>query len=243
MQTTQTLNPPAPHLTEPVAAAQSAVSWGAVFAGAVIAAALSALLIMGGTGLGFLAVSPWRGEGASGVAIVASTIAWLFVVQIIAYGAAGYVTGRLRTRWTDTATDEIYFRDTAHGLLVWAVSALIGLALLGSAASSAVTGAANAGASLAGSGAGAAAAAASQSADSLSVEQALERLNEAIQRSAPLTESDRLAAAQTEQTLREAADDARKAAAAFSLWAFAALLTGAFVASFAATVGGRARDD
>ena len=239
MQTTQTLNPPAPHLTEPVAATQSAVSWGAVFAGAVIAAALSALLIMGGTGLGFLAVSPWRGEGASGAAIVASTIAWLFVVQIIAYGAAGYVTGRLRTRWTDTATDEIYFRDTAHGLLVWAVSALIGLALLGSA----VTGAANAGASLAGSGAGAVAATASRSANNLSVEQALERLNEAIQRGAPVTESDRQAAAQTEQSLREAADNARKAAAAFSLWAFAALLTGAFVASFAATVGGRVRDD
>src|SRR5690606_11038715 len=115
--------------TEPM---RSAVSWGAVLAGAAIAAALSAMLITGGTGLGFLAVSPWQSEGASGSAIAAGTIVWLLFTQVVAYGVAGYVAGRLRTRWTDAAVDEIFFRDTAHGFLVWAVSALIALALLGS---------------------------------------------------------------------------------------------------------------
>jgi hypothetical protein len=50
------------------------------------------------------------------------------------------------------------------------------------------------------------------------------------------------AAQQAGQKARENADAARKAAAAFSLWAFASLLVGAFVASLAATIGGRARD-
>lgn len=45
-----------------------------------------------------------------------------------------------------------------------------------------------------------------------------------------------------EMKAREAADEARKAAATLSLWAFASLLLGAFVASFSATIGGRARD-
>src|SRR5690606_40553765 len=55
-----------------------------------------------------------------------------FVVQIIAYGVAGYVTGRLRPIWAPSYSDEVYFRDTAHGLAVWAVSALISIALVGS---------------------------------------------------------------------------------------------------------------
>ena len=42
---------------------------------------------------------------------------------------------------------------------------------------------------------------------------------------------------------REAADAARKAAAHFLLWLFIALLIGAFCASYAATIGGRQRDN
>lgn len=143
---------------------RSAVSWGAVFAGAVIAAAVSAMLVTGGTGLGFLSMSPWRDEGASGSALAIGSIAWLFATQIIAYGSAGYVAGRLRTKWTDAANDEIYFRDTAHGFLVWALSAVVALVLLGSTIASVMSGAAKAGATLAGAGASAATAAAGQAA-------------------------------------------------------------------------------
>ncbi len=42
---------------------------------------------------------------------------------------------------------------------------------------------------------------------------------------------------------KETADTARKATAYVSLWLFISLLTGAFVASFAATYGGRQRDN
>lgn len=139
---------------------RSAVSWSAVFAGTVIAAALSAMLVTGGTGLGFLSMSPWRNDGATGTTLAIGSIIWLFVTQIIAYGVAGYVTGRLRTKWTDADRDEVYFRDTAHGFLVWALSAIVGLVLLGSALASVVSGTARAGAVVAGAGAAAVSAAA-----------------------------------------------------------------------------------
>jgi hypothetical protein len=41
---------------------------------------------------------------------------------------------------------------------------------------------------------------------------------------------------------REAADKARKASAYSAMWLFVSLLIGAFVASLAATFGGRRRD-
>ena len=49
-------------------------------------------------------------------------------------------------------------------------------------------------------------------------------------------------AADAELAARSVAEKVRKAAAKASLWMFAALLTGAFCASFAATIGGRQRD-
>lgn len=127
----------------------SAVSWAAVFAGAVIAAALSLALFAGGTGLGFLSVSPWSDEGMSAPAVGIGIIAWMLFTQIIAYGIGGYVAGRLRTKWVDVHSDEVYFRDTAHGFLVWALSAVVSAALLGSAIATVASGAAKAGASVA----------------------------------------------------------------------------------------------
>ena len=49
-------------------------------------------------------------------------------------------------------------------------------------------------------------------------------------------------AAQAEQKARAAADEARKAAAHVSLWMVVSLFVGAFVASYAGTIGGRMRD-
>jgi hypothetical protein len=102
-------------------ASSSAVSWAAVIGGAFVAASLSLILLSLGTGLGFSAVSPWSHNGASAAAIGAGAIAWLIATQIAASALGGYLGGRLRTKWTNMHTDEVYFRDTAHGLLVWAV--------------------------------------------------------------------------------------------------------------------------
>ncbi|MGZ8237592.1 MAG: hypothetical protein ACXW00_05035 [Methylobacter sp.] len=117
---------------ESLAVQSSAVSWGAILAGATAAAALALILTMLGTGLGLSAVSPWAYEGISAEAFGISGILWLTITQLIAASVGGYLAGRLRTKWTATPSDEIYFRDTAHGFLAWAVSALMTAALLSS---------------------------------------------------------------------------------------------------------------
>lgn len=112
------------------AASSSAVSWGAIFAGAAAAASLSLILLMLGAGLGLTSVSPWESRGLDAGTVGIAAIAWLTFTQIVASGMGGYLAGRLRTKWVDTHTDEVYFRDTAHGFLAWAVAALVSAALL-----------------------------------------------------------------------------------------------------------------
>ena len=116
-----------------------AVSWGAVFAGAVGAAALSLILILLGTGLGLSVVSPWAHDGISAGAASISTIAWITVVQIFASVLGGYLAGRLRSRWVGVNTHEVYFRDTAHGFLAWSVATLLMASLLSTAVGSIVS--------------------------------------------------------------------------------------------------------
>jgi hypothetical protein len=127
----------------------SGVSWGAVIAGAVVAAALSLSLLALGTGIGLSSVSPWANVGASASAVGWTAIAWLVLMQIIASSMGGYLTGRLRLRWVRVHTHEVYFRDTAHGFLVWAVGLVITAAFLTSAATSLLGGAARMGAAAA----------------------------------------------------------------------------------------------
>jgi hypothetical protein len=115
----------------------SGVSWGAVIAGAFVVAALSLALLALGTGIGFSSVSPWPNSGASASVIGVAAIVWLVLMQLIASFAGGYLAGRLRTRWVGIHTHEVYFRDTAHGFLVWAVGLVIAAAFLASAAMSA----------------------------------------------------------------------------------------------------------
>ncbi len=55
----------------------------------------------------------------------------------------GYIAGRLRSRWVGVHTDEVYFRDTAHGFIAWAFASVLGAILLASPASSLLGGAAS----------------------------------------------------------------------------------------------------
>ena len=137
----------------------SAVSWSAILAGAAAAAALSLILLMLGIGFGLSAVSPWKLDGVSAATFGISTIVWITLTQLIASGMGGYLAGRLRTKWIETHTDEVYFRDTAHGFLAWAVASLVTAALLSSAVGSILRGGAEIGASVAGGAATTAAAA------------------------------------------------------------------------------------
>jgi len=59
----------------------------------------------------------------------------------------GHLAGRLRAKWADTARDEVYFRDTAHGFLAWCVASLGTAALLASVVGAILSGGVQAGAS------------------------------------------------------------------------------------------------
>jgi hypothetical protein len=128
----------------------SGVSWSAVIGGAFVAAALSLILLALGTGLGLSSVSPWSNVGASASMVGKAAIAWLIITQIIASAMGGYLAGRLRTKWATIHTDEVYFRDTAHGFLVWAVGLVITAYFLASAATTMVGGTAQLGATAGG---------------------------------------------------------------------------------------------
>lgn len=296
----------------------SAVSWGAIVAGAAAAAALGLILLILGVGLGLSSVSPWATAGIGAATFGISTILWLTFTQLLASAAGGYLAGRLRTKWTEVHSDEVYFRDTAHGFLSWAVASLVTAALLTSVIGSIVGGGVQAGASMVGGvanlagsairgaagaagmapgadspvgyfvdslfrrdgaatapAAGAAAAPAGTDAnDRPSAADLAEvgRIFMNVSRSEPLPAEDlryvgqlvaqrtglpqqaaeqRVAAAyaKAQARLRDAevaaqslADQARQASAYGALWLFVSLLVGAFVASLAATYGGRRRD-
>jgi hypothetical protein len=327
---------------KPIAGVESAisgVSWAAIVAGGVAASAMAMILVVLGTGLGLVSVSPWPGQGASAATISAGVVIWSIVIEVAAFGLGGYVAGRLRTKWANLHGDEVYFRDTAHGFVTWALGTLVGVALVTSAAGHLARGGAEVGAAAAGAaaagGAGAmamndggpaagprggmrgpadyyidmlfrpagpmpaAAAGTSTNATTanttapatppapgmtgpaagpggdlgpvrseigrivassfkdgqitlsqtdhayvaslvaqrtgLSQQDAEKRIDDVIgQAKAAMDDAANKA--------RQAADDARKAGAALALWTFVAMLIGAFVASYAATIGGRHRD-
>jgi hypothetical protein len=138
------------NLTDNTRSLNSAVSWGAIAAGAAAAASLSLILLILGVGLGLSSVSPWARDGVSATTFGVSTILWLTLTQLLASAMGGYLAGRLRTKWTEVHTDEVYFRDTAHGFLAWAVASLATAALLTSVIGSILSGGVQAGASMVG---------------------------------------------------------------------------------------------
>ena len=137
------------HLPAAAVNSASAVSWGAIFAGAA-AASLALMLLMLGAGLGLTSISPWENQGLAAGTVGIAAIAWLTFTQIVASGMGGYLAGRLRTKWVDTHTNEIYFRDTAHGFLTWAVALLVSAVLLTTTISSLIGGSAKVVGSVAG---------------------------------------------------------------------------------------------
>jgi hypothetical protein len=109
--------------------ALSFVEWGAVFAGAVLAAALSFVLLSFGTAIGLSSTSPWPNSGLSAKVIASVAVFWIMAQQIGSVMVGGYVAGRMRSRWHEGG-HEAEFRDGLHGALVWAVGVLISALLV-----------------------------------------------------------------------------------------------------------------
>ncbi len=123
----------------PLESSSSAVSWGPIIAGTLAATAISLVFLLIGSGLGLTMVSPWSHDSASLTTVGATAAIWLIVVQWVSAGLGGYLTGRLRTKWVGVHTYEVFFRDTAHGFLAWALATVIVASVLGSALSSIVS--------------------------------------------------------------------------------------------------------
>ena len=113
---------------------QSAVSWGAIAAGAVGAAALALVLIALGAGLGLSAISPWSDSGVSASTFKTGTGIYLVIVAVMSSAVGGYLAARLRSKWSGLHTNEVVFRDTAHGFIAWALATLLSAGALSSAA-------------------------------------------------------------------------------------------------------------
>ncbi len=128
----------------PVESSKSAVSWGPILAGAFAAVGITLILVTLGSGVGLTMVSPWSGQSSSAATVGFTAAIWFVVVQWLSSALGGYLTGRLRTKWAAVHTDEVFFRDTAHGVIMWAVATLFVAGFLASSLSS-----------LAGAGAGA----------------------------------------------------------------------------------------
>jgi hypothetical protein len=175
-----------------VESSASAVEWAAIAGGALAAIGVSIILFTLASGVGLATVRPWSFSSSSPTTFGVAAAIGLVVTQWVSSALGGYLTGRLRIKWVGIRTDEIFFRDTAHGFLAWALATVLMAAIFS------LVGAAT----LAGTSAGV---------------------------DATVT--------------AEAADQARKAAASFSLFTSVSFLIGAFIASVAGALGGYHRDE
>jgi hypothetical protein len=225
------------------AAGRSAVSWPAIVAGAFVTVSAALILIVLGSGLGFAAVSPWPGHGASAAGLTVAATIWLIVTQWISAALGGYIAGRLRTKWTGTHTHEVFFRDTAHGLITWSVATVFVAWVIAGSASSLLGGGLHAAAGMA-STAAAGPAGGAQGPASAAMTYEIDRLLRSSGASA--TTGAGSAGANIPEAgagISGAEDDAaRKAAAQASIYTALSLLIGAFIASVSAALGGRLRD-
>jgi hypothetical protein len=125
---------------------ESYIDWPGVFAGVIVASALSWLLLTFGSAIGLASVSPYTSNGDTAKTLTLAAAAWFALTQIYAVAMGAYIAARLRPRASLIESDEVGFRDGVTGLTVWALAILIGLVLAGMVAS----GAARTGAQLAG---------------------------------------------------------------------------------------------
>lgn len=240
---------------------QSAVSWPAIFAGGVVAFALAFILLALGSGIGLSSVSPYANAGTSLTAFAISGAVWLIIVQWISSALGGYIAGRLRTKWTNLHADETMFRDTAHGLLAWAVAVALGVGLFGIA--TAVVAKGNAatvrtayyvdelfrskhtagGVVLAEDKSQATHVLEMAAIDPKAGGASRPYLSQLVASATGLsaTDSDQRVD-EVMQQARSDADAARRTAARISFYSFFSMLIGAFIACTAAAIGGRQRD-
>lgn len=250
----------------------SAVSWSAIIAGALAATAITMILMALGSGIGLASMSPWTRGDISPRTVTFMTALWLVIVQAISAAVGGYMTGRLRTKWVTVHAREVFFRDSAHGFLSWALALVLTMLFLGMALAPAMSGGGQALGSMMDSGMPTNGPLSSSfdalfqsergngGGDQTTQAEAMRLLGKGVMQG-DLTESERarlsqLVAQRTGLSLAEAdrrvtdvmaqgkaaADTARRAGMRLAFFSFVAMLIGALMASSAAARGGRRRD-
>lgn len=109
------------------------ISWGAVMAGWAAGFTLQLVFTTLGAGIGLAAIEPAAGrDPGAGFAVAAG--AWWIITGLVSFFAGGWVAGRLSGHLNPVEA-------SIHGLLVWAVAGVIGLAFLTTSAASLIGGA------------------------------------------------------------------------------------------------------
>lgn len=115
-------------VVEPVAPSRfgmSSLSWSAIIAGAIAAAALAFILHAFAAAIGLAVSSPsptWRDAS---FALVFLSGLYLILAALASYAFGAFVAARVRAPIVDTGDDDAEFRDGMHGLLTWALATLI----------------------------------------------------------------------------------------------------------------------
>ncbi len=102
----------------------SYADWPAIFAGSTVAVAIGLVFTSFGAALGLSVVSAQVGEGSALWALILTGL-WAVISLLAAYGAGGYVAGRLRRRVDGASADEVSARDAMHGLVVWGLGVVV----------------------------------------------------------------------------------------------------------------------
>lgn len=109
--------------------AEPSLSWSAILAGVIVALATSVLLTLLAAGFGYDLATGGLSSRQSLVAFTPVLGAGAIAVQVVSAGLGGYLAGRLRHPWLSAHTDEGHFRDTAQGLITWAIATIAGMVL------------------------------------------------------------------------------------------------------------------
>jgi hypothetical protein len=132
------------------AGVQRYVDWGAILAGAAVAVGTFSVFAAFGSAIGLALVPSATEDRVAGTGLLVAAALWALWVQLSSYMAGGYITGRLRQRIGDAKPHEVEMRDGAHGLVMWAVGAVLSsliagwIAMAGGSAAAKVAGAVDA---------------------------------------------------------------------------------------------------
>ena len=98
------------------------LSWSAIIAGALVALATSVFFTVLAAGFGYDVAAGGLATRQSLTDFTPELGAGSVAIQVVSSALGGYLAGRLRHAWPSAHLDEAHFRDTAQGLIAWALA-------------------------------------------------------------------------------------------------------------------------